>query len=58
LIQGDTLHRLCAAAEAICSSIHPAAPCRSDAEELRDSLKQRLDHYKAVLAEHGIPLPF
>jgi hypothetical protein len=58
LIQGDTLHTLCRAADRMCSLIDPATPAFEEANEIRNTLWDRLNHYKAVLTEHGLPLPF
>jgi hypothetical protein len=60
LIQGDTLYTLCRGADVICA----AAKTRLDpdaygeANDLRNALWAFLSHYKVVLGEHGIPLPF
>ena len=32
--------------------------CSYDANDLRNTLQEYLSHYKAVLTEHGIALPF
>jgi hypothetical protein len=55
LVQGDTLHALCAQAAQVLS----AGPDSLD--ELRDlhsKLLGMLAHYKAVLHEHKVDLPF
>jgi hypothetical protein len=60
LIQGDTLSSLCYKADALCAS------CRSQLDpemygelnQLRNALWGFLTHYKFVLGEHSIPLPF
>jgi hypothetical protein len=60
LIQGDTLYSLCQQTDAVSAN----AKSRLDAEsfqelnDLRNALWGFLSHYKAVLGEHGIPLPF
>lgn len=55
LVQGDTLHMLCAhAAEALSDS--PEA--RIALQELHTKLLGMLAHYKTVLHEHRVPLPF
>jgi hypothetical protein len=60
LIQGDSLYSLCVQADDACA----AAKSRLDAEaygevnELRNALWSYLNHYKSVLGEHQIPLPF
>ena len=60
LIQGDTLYSLCIAADASCTALRQAATDEAydELNELRNSLWGLLNHYKAVLAEHGLPLPF
>ncbi len=55
LVQGDTLHALCAQS-AVTLSDSPDA-----VDELRDlhsTLLAMLEHYKSVLDEHQISLPF
>jgi hypothetical protein len=55
LVQGDTLYLLCAqAAEALSSN--PDA--RGELQELHYRLAGMLAHYKTVLSEHQVPLPF
>ena len=55
LVQGDTLHALCVqAAEALSDS--PDA--LSELSELHCNLLTMLAHYKSVLGEHQISLPF
>jgi hypothetical protein len=60
LVQGDTLYTLCVAADAACKAsrgnISDDAYCELD--ELRNHLWELLAHYKMVLSEHQIPLPF
>jgi hypothetical protein len=60
LVQGDTLHSLCAAAESCCKQLHDSLNEDASARmvELRDHLRSLVNHYKAVLGEHKIPLPF
>lgn len=54
LIQGDTLFTLCAMADEACAK----AGSNKDLDRLRDSLFDLLLHYKIVLGEHDIGLPF
>jgi hypothetical protein len=60
LVQGDTLYSLCRQADSICTY----ARSRLDEERfdelngLRNDLWGFLSHYKAVMGEHGIPLPY
>ena len=58
LVQGDTLSILCRSADDICKHFDRDSDAYYDAAELRDSLQALLTHYKAVLRDHGIPLPF
>lgn len=58
LIQGDSLYNLCQMAEDLCSSVANNPKAREHALFLREALRDRLDHYKTVLAQHSIPLPF
>lgn len=58
LIQGDTLHNLCQTVERLCSGLGNNAEARELALELQEELQDRLDHYKTVLIQHGIPMPF
>jgi hypothetical protein len=60
LIQGDTLHSLCVSADSACAA---ARGVMSDDDfqslnELRNQLWALLTHYKSVLDEHKIRLPF
>lgn len=60
LIQGDSLHALCTQADAACAGARAALDVEAyeDLNELRNHLWGYLGHYKAVLAEHDIPVPF
>ncbi|WP_425506200.1 DUF6959 family protein [Sphingomonas aerophila] len=58
LVQGDTLYTLCQRADGVCREIGRASSGYNDANELRNALHSLLSHYKAVLGEHDIPLPF
>lgn len=60
LIQGDSLSILCRRADTVCEAEKASGTGESYAEanELRNALQALLSHYKAVLGEHGIPLPF
>jgi predicted RNase H-like HicB family nuclease len=55
LIQGDTLNALCAQAS---EALGAGPDAREELEGLRDALYSLLSHYKTVLSEHGIALPF
>jgi hypothetical protein len=60
LIQGDSLHILCRQADEACASAK--SNLDSDAydglNELRNTLWGYLNHYKVILGEHQIGLPF
>jgi hypothetical protein len=60
LLQGDTLHAICVRADEACSLAREEGCTRtfSELNELRNQLWDRLNHYKRVLTEHGIRLPF
>jgi hypothetical protein len=58
LIQGDTLYSLCCGADSTCSEIGRGAPGFDAANKVRNALWSLLNHYKAVLGEHDLPLPF
>lgn len=58
LVQGDTLYTLCQRADQVCREIGRASSGFGEANELRNVLHGLLSHYKGVLGEHGIPLPF
>jgi hypothetical protein len=60
LIQGDTLYNLCRTLDEICrdarSQLDPET--YEEANDLRNTMRGYLNHYKAVLHEHSLPLPF
>jgi len=60
LIQGDTLAEMCRKADSVCASARGTISPDAYAElnDLRNGLWGYLAHYKAVLGEHQIPLPF
>jgi hypothetical protein len=60
LIQGDTLHSLCVAADAACRAAKDCLPPDDFGElnDLRNHLRTLLVHYKDVLNSHAVPLPF
>lgn len=58
LVQGDTLSTLCAIADSVCRDAGRASPAFDELNELRNALQALLAHYKTVLAEHDLPLPF
>jgi hypothetical protein len=60
LIQGDTLHSLCVSADAACAQARGAIEDErfEELNELRNRLWSLLVHYKTVLGEYNIRLPF
>jgi hypothetical protein len=60
LIQGDNLYNLCQRADQICAAAKEASSNEAYEEmnALRNTLWDYLLHYKVVLGEHGIPVPF
>jgi len=57
LIQGDSLYLLCQQADEVCALIGRGRPGFDEANELRSRFWAMLNHYKAVLDEHKLPLP-
>jgi hypothetical protein len=58
LIQGDTLYSLCQQADRICREAGRASPVYGEVNDLRNKLWALLNHYKSVLGDHEIKLPF
>lgn len=60
LIQGDTLYSICKDLDEVCQEIKAGNVVEAFEElnEIRNSMWERLNHYKAVLGEHDIELPF
>ena len=60
LIQGDSLAAMCQKADRICEVARDCLSQEAYAElnELRNGLWSYLTHYKSVLGDHKIPLPF
>lgn len=60
LVQGDTLYSLCQSADLVCSRGRSKLDDESFAElnDLRNKLWSLLTHYKSVLEEHHLPVPF
>jgi hypothetical protein len=60
LVQGDTLHSLCVQADEACAAardtLHEDA--YGELNDLRNHLWHFLNHYKSVLQEHNLSLPF
>ncbi|MFT7775666.1 DUF6959 family protein [Roseateles sp.] len=60
LVQGDTLNSMCVSAEAISKFLAESGSveARDEAQLLADQLRELVEHYKSVLAQHAIQLPF
>ena len=60
LVQGDTLFALCQMADDACKEAKEAGCLNAfeEVNELRNALWEHLNHYKQVLTEHNIELPF
>jgi len=60
LIQGDNLHLLCQQADTACEGARETMSAENYAalNNLRNSLWAYLNHYKQVLGEHDMRLPF
>ena len=60
LVQGDSLHVLCAQADILCENLRGSnsIAALNEANVIRNTLWRLLAHYKTVLHEHDIPLPF
>jgi hypothetical protein len=60
LVQGDTLWTMCSRADWVCQSARALLDDQAYGElnELRNHLWSLMTHYKSVLLENGLPLPF
>ena len=58
LVQGDTLYGLCQTADAACREVGRGALGFDEMNEVRNALWGLLNHYKSVLSEHEVSLPF
>ena len=60
LIQGDDLYSFCQSLDEACKSIkeNNYETAYVEINEIRNALWEKLIHYKVVLAEHHIDLPF
>jgi hypothetical protein len=58
LVQGDSLSSLCGDADELCELLGRGSEHFEEANLLRNKLQSYLTHYKSVLLEHGISLPF
>tara|TARA_R110001592_G_scaffold118279_1_gene320665 strand:- start:6969 stop:7247 length:279 start_codon:yes stop_codon:yes gene_type:complete len=60
LIQGDTLYSLCQSLDDGCKELKgkDVGEAFDEINEVRNKMWEMLTHYKVVLAEHNIELPF
>ena len=60
LVQGDSLSRLCQQADSVCAGAKAVLDDElyEEMDGLRETLRAYLNHYKVVLREHRIELPF
>ncbi|WP_372237542.1 DUF6959 family protein [Pseudomonas sp. Hp2] len=60
LVQGDSLYSLCVQADDACAAARGklSSSAYDELNELRNALWNYLNHYKSVLGEHQISLPF
>ena len=60
LVQGDNFYNLCQRADRICAETKEVVSDEvyEEMNALRNTLWDYLMHYKVVLGEHGLPLPF
>ena len=58
LVQGDTLATLVRALASVQSSVQLSEDAAVGLADVHDQLNELLQHYKAVLLEHSIGLPF
>ncbi|MEM9798542.1 MAG: hypothetical protein AAF919_18780 [Pseudomonadota bacterium] len=58
LIQGDTLHQLCAQADQGLSMLDPTSDAFKELNSVRNALWSLKCHYKDVLVAHDIGMPF
>ena len=60
LVQGDTLYSICRDLDRVCREISNGNVDEAfdELNEIRNSMWEKLNHYKVVLGEHDIKLPF
>jgi hypothetical protein len=60
LIQGDTQNGICKRLDSACAAAKGKFSPDDFLElnDLRNEIRAHLNHYKSVLVEHGIPMPF
>lgn len=60
LVQGDTLYSYCRGLDDVCRDLRSGNTddAYDELNEIRNAMWEKLNHYKVVLGEHGIELPF
>jgi len=58
LVQGDTLYSMCRRADEACRGGDRSSKAYAELNDLRNHLWELLTHYKSVLQEHDVSLPF
>lgn len=60
LLQGDTLYSICQRLDDICSKFKSDGQMEvfEEINVIRNSMWERLSHYKSTLVKHGIQIPF
>jgi hypothetical protein len=58
LVQGDTLYTFFTTLNLICGELDEKTDAFIEADDLRVRLRSLVNHYKNVLGEHGMKLPF
>ncbi|MGL4235177.1 DUF6959 family protein [Tabrizicola sp.] len=58
LLQGDTLHALCQDIDNVLEKLDRSSSVYQGLNEIRNSLWNFKSHYKSVLVEHNLPIPF
>ena len=60
LFQGDTLYSICSSMDDACKALREKdiEEAFDEMNEIRNMMWEKLNHYKVVLGEHDIDLPF
>jgi hypothetical protein len=58
VLQGDTLHAICRELDEACEQVGKGKPGFAECNKIRNSFHSYLSHYRLVLLEHKIELPF
>jgi hypothetical protein len=58
VIQGDTLQVICQELDEACERIGRGKPGFDECNNIRNSFRSYLSHYRSLLLEHGVELPF